>query len=154
MSRADELIAALQLQPHPEGGWYREWFRAASGVRAADGRERSALTSIDFLLKAGQWSAWHRVASDEVWHVLEGRLTLWTFSAARGEVQRHDLGPGQARQVVLAGDWQAAEPAGDFAYVGATVAPGFDFADFSFLRDDAAAFAALRRLAPELIRLA
>ena len=72
-ARAAELIAQLSLQPHPEGGYYREVFRSAGVVTPADGRgARAALTTIYFLLPAGAASRWHRVTSDEVWHFYEG----------------------------------------------------------------------------------
>jgi len=128
-------------------------------VDAGNGREvRCALTSIDFLLRAGEFSAWHRVASDEAWHLVEGGpLRLWLLPPtidALHSVALGAAGAGQApRHVVPAGCWQAAEPLGGFAYCGATVGPGFDFADFSFLRDNDAARAALQRLQPELMRL-
>jgi hypothetical protein len=82
--RAAELIATLHLQPHPEGGWFREIFRSPHLVDPRDARpERSALTSIDFLLTQGQFSAWHRVDSDEAWHLLEGGpLRLWLVPPA------------------------------------------------------------------------
>jgi predicted cupin superfamily sugar epimerase len=149
----------LQLQPHPEGGFYRETFRSSLGVKPDDARaKRSALTSIDFLLVRGQFSAWHRVASDEVWHVLEGGpLRLWLMPPSLAHIEAVDLGVASAAckpaHAVPADWWQAAEPLADFAYCAATVGPGFDFADFSFLRDDAAADAALERLQPALNRL-
>jgi uncharacterized protein len=121
-----------------------------------DGRPaRAALTSIDFLLAQGQFSAWHRVLSDEVWHLLEGpALRLWLASPALDFFSCVTLGAGHApRHVVPALWWQAAEPVGEFAYVGATVGPGFDFADFAFGRDDAALRAALTQQSPELARL-
>jgi uncharacterized protein len=157
--RAAELVARLQLQPHPEGGFYNEVFRSPHSVQTHDGRPaRLALTTIDFLLAQGQFSAWHRVASDEVWHLLEGQgLRLWLMPPALDDVTAVDLHPvgekARPRHVVPAGWWQAAEPLGDFAYVGATVGPGFDFADFDFGRDDAPLCDALRRLSPELARL-
>jgi predicted cupin superfamily sugar epimerase len=154
--RAGELVRALELAPHPEGGWYREWFRSRAGVATTDGRgARSALTCIDFLLGAGQFSAWHRVASDELWQLYEGRLRLWTMPASLDAIDRVELGEGGGvrRAAVPAGAWQAAEPMGELAWIGATVGPGFDFADFSFLRHDADALAALTRLRPELLRL-
>jgi predicted cupin superfamily sugar epimerase len=158
--RAAELRRLLRLLPHPEGGDFRELFRAAGAVQPQDGRPlRSALTSIDFLLEAGQHSAWHRVASDEAWHLLEGGpLRLWLLPPDLSRIDRVDLAPvdvaGHApRHVVPAGWWQAAEPLGALAYVGATVGPGFDFADFAFGRDDAALCTALRRLAGGLDRL-
>jgi len=157
--RAAELVRALRLAPHPEGGHYREVFRAAATVQPGDGRPaRAALTTIDFVLARGERSAWHRVASDEVWHLLEGgplRLWLWAPAADRVEAVTLDVvGAGGApRHAVPAGVWQAAEPLGEYAYVGATVGPGFDFADFAFLRDDAVASARLAALRPELARL-
>lgn len=158
--RAAELRHLLQLQPHPEGGDFRELFRSAALVQPADGRAgRSALTSIDFLLEAGQCSAWHRVASDEAWHLLEGGpLRLWLMPPDLSRCAHVDLAPVDVaghtpRHVVPAGWWQAAEPLGAFAYVGATVGPGFEFADFAFGREDAAARDALARLQSELLRL-
>ena len=154
-ARAAELIATLGLAPHPEGGWYRELFRSAATVQTGDGRgARPALTTIDFLLARGQCSAWHRVRSDEVWHLLEGGpLRLWLWQPGQEDVQHVDLVAGMRRHVVAADVWQAAEPLADYAYVGATVGPGFDFADFAFGRDGAALRAALERHAPELRRL-
>jgi hypothetical protein len=161
--RAAALIATLQLAPHPEGGWYREIHRAAAAVAPGDGRgPRSALTSIDFLLAAGERSAWHRVAADEAWHLLEGGpLRLWLLPPDLSALHQVMLAPvdgaGQSpRHVVPAQWWQAAEPlagGAGYAYVGATVGPGFEFADFSFGRDHAPLREALARLAPEALRL-
>ncbi len=158
--RAAELANLLDLLPHPEGGWYRETFRSPCEVRPGDGRPaRSALTTIDFLLPRGHCSAWHRVASDEVWHLMEGGpLRLWLMPPSLDAVHQATLGragTGQSpRHTVPAGWWQAAEVLeGELALCGATVGPGFDFEDFAFLRDDARAAAALRRLRPDLARL-
>jgi len=153
LDRAAELIAALGLKPHPEGGHYAEVFRSAARIATPRG-ERSALTTIDFLLQAGQFSAWHRVRSDEVWHLLEGGpLKLHLLTPELSGIKTVELGPAQRRHVVPADWWQAAEPAAGFAYVGATVGPGFEFADFAFGRDDSALRAAVERLAPDLRRL-
>ena len=156
-SRATQLIEQLHLQPHPEGGWYREAFRSPRRVQTNDGRPpRSALTTIDFLLQRGQASAWHRVRADEVWHLLEGQsLTLWLLPpSGPAPLQQVLLSAATTRRHVVPADWwQAAEPGGDFAYVGATVGPGFDFADFSFGRDDAALVTALPGLTPDMSRL-
>jgi uncharacterized protein len=158
--RAAELVAALQLAPHREGGHFREVFRSAETVQPADRRPvRSALTTIDFVLARGECSAWHRVRSDEVWHLLEGGpLRLWLMPPALDAVHAVTLGRVDAaavapRHAVPARWWQAAEPLGELAYAGATVAPGFDFADFAFLRDDAVASARLVALRPDLARL-
>src|SRR4029453_13929286 len=93
--RPAELIALLQLQPHPEGGHYREVFRSPHAVQPGDARpRRCALTSIDFLLARGQFSAWHRVASDEAWHLLEGgSLRLWLMPPACDRVEAVVLTP-------------------------------------------------------------
>lgn len=156
--RAGELVRLLQLAPHPEGGWYREIFRSGTSAPHPDGRgPRQALTSIDFLLAAGERSAWHRVASDEAWHLLEGGpLRLWLVPPDLSRVDLATLAPADTaghrpRHVVPAGWWQAAEPAPGVAYalVGATVGPGFDFADFRFGRDDPGLVQALLGLQPD-----
>jgi len=158
--RARELIELLQLSPHPEGGHYREIFRADASVLPDDGRaRRSALTSIDFLLQAGEFSAWHRVTSDEAWHLLEGGpLRLWCLPPSLDRIVSIDLAAASTiaapRHIVPAGWWQAAEPLGAFAYVGATVGPGFEFADFAFARENQPVMEAIERLQPELARLA
>jgi len=157
--RALQLVHELGLQPHPEGGFYREVFRSALSVRPDDGRPaRSALTTIDFVLARGQFSAWHQVRSDEAWHLLEGEgLRLWLMPPHLTTVNTIDLrrsGPQpRLRHVVPAHWWQAAEPLGEYALAGATVGPGFDFADFAFGRDHAELRQALRRLAPATHRL-
>lgn len=160
--RAGALVQALALTAHPEGGWYREIFRSEAAALCADGRgARQALTSIDFLLAAGERSAWHVVASDEAWHLLEGGpLQLWLLPPDLSALQVATLGPVTAagqrpRHVVPAHWWQAAVPAPgtDFALVGATVGPGFDFADFRFGRDDAALVQAARRLGGQAAQL-
>ncbi len=141
MSHAAQLIELLQLQPHPEGGWYREIHRASATVRPADGRpDRSALTVIYFLLQRGQFSAWHVVASDECWQYCEGAsLELLMFDATSGDRTTVDLGEISANRrstaVVPPGVWQAARSTGDYTLVQCTVGPGFDFADFQMLRD-------------------
>jgi hypothetical protein len=149
--RAAQLIEALGLAPHPEGGFFREIYRSASRVHPADGRgDRDAATTIYFLLVEATHSRWHRVLSDEVWHLYEGApLELLTAPPAADEVRRVTLGAAVESDgpvhVVPAGWWQAARPLGAYVLVGCTVAPGFVFEDFSFLRDDADALERLRR---------
>jgi predicted cupin superfamily sugar epimerase len=137
--RVRTLIRELGLAAHPEGGWYRETFRSTASVRReADGAQRSSLTSIHFLLAAGQVSRWHRVAADEAWHHHEGgALELLSFPPDGGTLHRVALGAATGRwaHVVPANWWQAAQPLGDYALVGCTVGPGFDFADFVLLPD-------------------
>lgn len=139
--RAAELITALALSPHPEGGYFREVHRSAASVDPLDGRtERSALTTIYFLLVAGEVSRWHRVASDEAWHFLEGDpLALHEAHAGFDRVATRILGRfadgAEPLRVVAAGSWQAARSTGDYTLVGCTVGPGFDFGDFEMLHD-------------------
>ena len=136
------LVEQLGLAPHPEGGFYRETFRAPLALEGLPhGAPRSASTAIYFLLPAGTFSAFHRVTSDEVWHHYDGdALELYIVDAngdAQGAPTRHVLGTGFAhgelpQVVVPAGAWQAARPLGErYALCGCTVSPGFDFRDFT-----------------------
>ena len=121
-----DVVRRLGLSPHPEGGFYRETFRSPSLLRLPDGRARAASTAIYYLLPSGSHSAWHQVASDEVWHHYDGgALRLYVLGG--GE---HRLDAAHPQAVVPAGSWQAAEPEGEAVLCGCTVAPGFDFADF------------------------
>ena len=125
-SRARQLIEQLGLEPHPEGGWYRQIYKSEARVtRNADSAERSALTTIYFLLVEGTYSAWHRVQSDEVWHFYEGDpLELLTRDAVTRLDADHRV------HVIRANEWQAARPLGAYTLVGCTVGPGFEFDDF------------------------
>ena len=154
--RAAELIETLGMRPHPEGGFYREIFRSSSQVTPADERgTRAALTTIYFLLPQGSVSRWHRVASDEVWHLYDGGpLELLEISASGRDLVRHRLGPIGGDNsapvcTIRAGMWQAARPVGDFVLVGCTVGPGFDFADFRLLADEPELAAIVRAEWPE-----
>ncbi len=142
MDEAREWIDRLQLQPHPEGGWFRETYRAAEKVPADTLPERftgarAFSTAIYFLLAAPAVSVLHRIRSDEVWHFYRGdALTVFTIDAA-GVLGSARLGGDPARAetfqlVIRAGTWFGAglDGEGSFALVGCTVAPGFDFADF------------------------
>jgi uncharacterized protein len=129
----EEIVRRLGLRPHPEGGFYGETFRSAVSVRLPDGRVRSASTAIHYLLPAGTWSTWHRVAADEVWHHYDGGPLL-LYRLGLGHV-RVDRGTPQA--VVPAGIWQAAEPETGAVLSGCTVAPGFEFEDFEIGTADA-----------------
>jgi predicted cupin superfamily sugar epimerase len=157
---ARDWIARLRLARHPEGGWFRETYRAAesiprSALPARFPGDRAFATAIYFLLEEGDISALHRIRSDEIWHFYAGDpLTLVVLDAA-GRLMTHRLGPGSGRgeafqAVVPAGSWFGAaladgaagpRPRGGrhadpgahrrrYALVGCTVAPGFDFADF------------------------
>jgi predicted cupin superfamily sugar epimerase len=122
--RADEIVALLELAPHPEGGWYRQTFVDA----VPGGRAHSTL--IYFLLEAGQRSHWHRVDSAEVWHWYAG-APLELRLAGATILLGNNLAAGQRPQgVVPSGVWQSATSLGEWTLVGCTVAPGFDFAHF------------------------
>jgi uncharacterized protein len=154
--RAAALIAALGLRPHPEGGHFAEVYRSATTITPGDGRSgRAALTTIYFLLQAGEHSALHRVGSDEVWHFYEGDpLDLVWWQEATDALERQRLGPVEDGQspvaVVPAGWWQAARTTGTYTLVGCTVAPGFDFADFTLMRDAPRSSEAWGAARPEL----
>lgn len=128
---AEEVVAALRLAPHPEGGWYRQTWVA----EAAPG-ERPAGTAILYLLRAGERSHWHRVDAAELWHfhagaALELRMAPTAAGPARAARLGADLGAGEAPQAMVpAGWWQAARPLGDWGLVGCTVSPGFRFEGF------------------------
>lgn len=129
---ADEIIARLGLQPHPEGGHFRETFRSADATGPGG---RGASTAIFFLLRAGERSHWHRVDADEVWHHYAG-APLELSMSDDGKTTRHlrlgsDFGLGETPQIVVPrGVWQAARTLGNWTLVGCTVAPAFDFAGF------------------------
>lgn len=148
--RIQTLIDSLQLQPHPEGGYYREAFRSERIVTPADARaERRALTAIYFLLVAGQHSRWHRVLADEAWSHLEGdALTLSCFDSVSRQASAFRLGRYEDGvepiYIVPAGVWQAARPLGEYALVSCCVGPGFEFADFSMAADHADVAEAIR----------
>lgn len=126
---ADDLIARLALEPHPEGGWYRQTW-------VADGNGRPAGTCIYFLLKQGERSHWHRVDAGEIWHFYAGTPLVLSISATdAGPAVDHVLGPdfiaGQQPQIVVeAGHWQAAFAPEGWGLVGCTVSPGFRFDGF------------------------
>lgn len=151
---ADALITHLGLQPHPEGGHYREVFRSEMRVTTTDARgARHALTAIHFLLRAGEQSRWHRVSSDEVWHHATGApMELLLLAPDLSRAETVTLGPEVPFHAVPAHWWQAARPAGAFSMCSCMVAPGFDFADFSFM-DAPADQARVRAVFPELATL-
>jgi uncharacterized protein len=125
---------SLNLQPHPEGGRFRELHRSPDPVTLPDGRTRAALTHIYFHLAPGEISRLHRVEQDEVWNLYHGAVRLHLL-AETGEYTRITLSDAETRYcaVVPVGTWQAAEPLHGDVLVGCTVAPGFDFADFQLL---------------------
>jgi predicted cupin superfamily sugar epimerase len=122
----------LDLQPHPEGGWYRQTWRSPVDVTLPDGRVRPTATLIYFLLPAGEASAWHRVASDELWMAHQGAVTLELGGADVKPVLETSIvvDADHPQALVAAGVWQRTIPAGADALVSCLVSPGFDFDDF------------------------
>ncbi len=128
---AAEVIERLRLEPHPEGGHYRQTW-----IADTDGDERAAGTAIFFLLAAGERSHWHRVDATEIWHHYAGApLVLSTAADAVGPTTERTLGPdlaaGELPQLIVPTDhWQAARSTGEWTLVGCTVSPGFRFDGF------------------------
>ncbi|QEZ46306.1 cupin domain-containing protein [Cupriavidus oxalaticus] len=148
---ANELIRTLALKPHPEGGFYRETYRSEERIVCADQRTREASTAIYYMLCGNDYSAWHRIRSDELWHFHAGSPVA-VHSIADGGIVTQRLGDplrhtgASFQAMVPAGRWFAAERVDlgdgvDFALVGCTVAPAFQFSDFELA--DAAALAGL-----------
>lgn len=133
---AAEIIQALDLAPHPEGGWYRQTFRDA------DGGARGHSTAIYYLLQRGERSHWHRVRdAAEVWHFYAGAPLTLRMAAEGGSVSvvvlGTELAKGERPQAIVPADlWQSAESRGAWTLVGCTVAPGFDFAGFEMAPPD------------------
>ncbi len=141
-----EIVSQLDLQPHPEGGFFKEVYRSAEAIPAealpADFEgPRNYSTSIYFMLTAQSFSAFHRIRQDEIWHFYLGQPIELHWLTPDGEHHEvrvgSNLSQGEALQVVVpAGAWFAARVLQDFALVGCTVAPGFDFADFELAHRD------------------
>lgn len=139
---AGQLVQQFQLQPHPEGGYYKETYRSPDFIpdrslsRLFNG-DRNYSTAIYFLLKKNDFSAFHRINSDEIWHFYNGDTMLIHIIHLNGRLETIKLGSnievGEVFQfTVPATCWFAAEPdiASTYCFVGCTVSPGFDFADF------------------------
>lgn len=134
--RAKDLIERLGLERHPEGGWYRETWRAEAPAGA-----RPAGTAIYYLLEAGDFSHWHRIDADEVWHWYAGAPLSLSVSSNGHDAEACLLGPEilagqQPQRRVPKGWWQCATSMGAFTLCGCTVAPGFDFAGFELAPPD------------------
>lgn len=156
------LVEQLKLLPHPEGGYYRETYRSEElisqhALPPRFGGERTFSTSIYFLLTAGNFSAFHRIKSEECWHFYAGSSLHVHVLTPAGEYHLIRLGPdlhsGETFQAVVpAGAWFASETMGAYTLAGCTVSPGFDFRDFE-LADVAALTAAWPRYASLIGRL-
>lgn len=134
-----QIIEALDLSPHPEGGYYRETYRSKQKIILPDGSERMAGTGIYFLLTEGELSDWHRVRSDELWHFYHGDSLALEIISHRGEFRQlrlgNDFSDGVAlQQLVPQNCWQRAYSTGRYSLVGCTVSPGFEFEDFEMIK--------------------
>lgn len=142
MLTARDWIDALGLARHPEGGWYRETYRAAEQIAgehlpARFSGARAFSTTIYYLLESGDLSALHRIAQDEGWHFYDGSPLTVHLLSPEGDYSTVRIGRDPSRgllpQAVAPAGWLFAATVDDpdtFALVGCTVAPGFDFADF------------------------
>ncbi|MBL7731918.1 MAG: cupin domain-containing protein [Chitinophagaceae bacterium] len=142
MLTPQQFIQHYSLQPHPEGGWYCQTYRSegiipAAALPSSFGGDRLFSTAIYFLLEEGNFSAFHRIKSDECWHFYAGQPLHIYVIRKDGILETVILGNDSTRgelfqYVVPAGCWFASRPApgSAFAFVGCTVSPGFDFADF------------------------
>ena len=133
-ANAQYWIDKLDLEPHPEGGYYRQTYQSEGIISELD---RHYATAIYFLLHDDQFSAFHRIQSDELWHFYTGGPLEVLVLHDSGELQKLQLGPNpengeQFQAVVLAGKWFASRLVHPHSYalVGCTVSPGFDFRDF------------------------
>ena len=136
MDSARQIIQLLGLQPHPEGGWYAETWRADAPTG-----ERAVGTSIYYLLEAGDVSHWHRVDATEIWHWYAGGPLSLTLSPNGHDAEAMLLGPelaaGQRPQRIVPKDWwQTATSMGAWTLVGCTVSPGFQFEGFEMAPPD------------------
>ena len=141
-----QLIQQYNLQPHPEGGWYKETYKSGEYISGSAlperfGGSRAFSTAIYFLLEQGNFSAFHRIKSDECWHFYAGDPLLIYVIQANGTLDiihlGNDIEKGQVFQFVIpANCWFASRPApgSHFCFVGCTVAPGFDFTDFELAK--------------------
>lgn len=131
---AEDIIDTLNLAPHPEGGFFRETWRA-------DGPGRATGTAIYFLLRGKDANRWHKVDAAEIWHYYAGAPLILSMSQSdQGPATDHTLGPNltadqHPQLIVPPHHWQMARSTGDYTLVGCTVSPGFEFAHFTLATD-------------------
>jgi predicted cupin superfamily sugar epimerase len=148
MKELEEIVERLRLEPHPEGGFFRETYRSGETFAAAAlpdrfSGDRAFSTAIYYLLGPGDFSGFHRIRSDETWHFYKGDGLVVHMLAEGGSYERFVLGADPDRgevfqATVKAGRWFASEPLqkDGYALVGCTVSPGFDFRDFEMADAD------------------
>lgn len=137
MKNEQYWIEQLQLEKHPEGGYFKETYRATEEVENRNGLKRSASTGIYFLITSSAFSAFHKIESDELWHFYAGAALSVYIITSTGELEILKIGKDiengeQLQGVVPAGCWFASkvDVPNSYSLVGCTVAPGFDFYDF------------------------
>jgi uncharacterized protein len=148
-------MRTIDLIDHPEGGRFCEIFRSSQTVTTQRGDTRSALTHIYFSLNPGEVSRFHKVASDEVWNLYQGsglNLYLWDGSDTSPEQVVLSARNNNFCHVVPANVWQAAEPLSDVVLVGCSVAPGFEFQDFSLIGTEYDEAKRLLSIAPQMAK--
>lgn len=133
----EQLIDFLNLEPHPEGGYYRETYRSAETVKRNGEETKNAGTGIYFLIPAAVCTNWHRVGSDELWHFYNGDKLVLEIITTDGKFKQILLGDNPTncsfQELVAKNCWQRAYSTGDYSLVGCTVAPGFEFEDFEMI---------------------
>lgn len=135
-SEVTAIVQRLELEPHPEGGYYRQTWRAET----SEG-QRPTGTAIYYLLGPGDASAWHRIDATEIWHHYDGGpLEMQLSSGDNRQRTRTILGPdtehGQQPQIIVpAGTWQMAQPLDGYVLAGCTVSPGFEFSGWELAED-------------------
>lgn len=145
----------INLTEHPEGGRFREVFRSGTTISTSQGHIRSAITHIYFSLSPGEKSNFHKVLSDEVWNLYQGtglRLYTWDGSSTPPQCVTLSAADNVFCHVIPAGVWQAAEPISDTVLVGCSVAPGFEFSDFTLIDPASDDGKRLASIAPEFSR--
>lgn len=135
-----QLIETLQLEPHPEGGFYRETLRSPKHLGEGS-HQRSLGTAIYFLVPGGMVTGWHAVASPELWHFYTGAPLVLEHVNQEGHFFRHLLGADlefghRPQQLIPEHEWQRAYSTGAYTLCGCTVSPGFDFRDFELISDE------------------
>ena len=140
MQTVNSLVDDLKLLPHPEGGFYREMYRSPTIVSSDGLVQKSAYTSIYYLLAGDDFSSWHRIKSDETWYFHSGCDVIIYFFGENKALHTIQLGLNSKclQATIQANTWFAAKPAqqDSFCLVSCAVAPGFEFADFEIGKRD------------------
>jgi predicted cupin superfamily sugar epimerase len=135
------IISALGLEPHPEGGYYKETYRSEKLVQRNGDKRRAAGTGIYFLLPGKVCTSWHRVTSDELWHFYEGDKLILEIIDPDGNFKQLPLcdklsADCSYQRLVPQNCWQRAYSTGAYSLVGCTVTPGFEFEDFEMIEQE------------------